>query len=77
MDYQELETMALRARSETEAFINTNLQDHRKKWPRNCRSQIFTEDTDKIPCMPGHRSYESITAPGDCNFDTQILNALS
>ena len=77
MDYHELDIMALRARSETEAFISTNLQDHRKKWPRNYRSQIFAEDTDRIPCTPGHRSYECITAPGDCNLDTQILEAIS
>ena len=76
MDYHELDIMALRARSETEAFINTNFQNHRKKWPLICRSQIFMENTCKIPCL-GQIKYKKMSERNACNFDTQILEAIS
>ncbi len=73
MDYHELDIMAHRARLETEAFINTNIQNHTKKWPRICRSQIFIENTRKIPSTPGQNKSER----NDCNFDTQILSCIT
>jgi hypothetical protein len=76
VDYHELDIMALRARSETEAFININFQNYRKKWPLICRSQIFMENTSKNPCL-GQINYKHMSERNDYNFDTQILDAIS
>ena len=69
MDYHELDIMAQRARNEAEAFINTNIHNRMKKWPRICSSQIFLDQTTKIPCTIGQKN--------DCNFDTQILSSIT
>ena len=76
MDYHELDIMAHRARLETEAFINTNIQNHTKKWPRICRSQIFIENTQKITSNHGKKYYKNKTERNDCNSDTQILSCI-
>ena len=36
MDSQDLNNIGLRAKSETEAFINRHLNDKAKGWPKSC-----------------------------------------
>ena len=73
MDYHELDKMAQRARRETETFINTNIHNQTKEWPRICRSQLFMENTRKSPCTLGQNN----CVRDDYNFDTQVLEAIS
>ena len=73
MDYYESDIMANRARRETEAFINNNIHNHTKKWPRICHSQIFIENTNKSPSNNRQNKNEK----SDSNFDTQILSCIA
>jgi len=77
MDYHELHIMALRARSETEAFINTNIQNNRKKWPLIGSSQLFRENTGTIPCTHAQKDLNNMSQRNPSNFDTQILSCIN
>jgi len=77
MDYYESDIMAYKAKLETEAFINNNINNHTKKWPRICRSRIFIENTYKIPSNHEQKYYKNKRERKDCNFDTQVLSCIA
>ena len=66
MDIHELDKMSQRARQETETFINTNMHNQTKEWPRMGRSQLFMENTFG----------QGDCTQNICNFDTQVLEAI-